>query len=103
MKKIAYYFADLFLGSTDRLFYTKTMAILLSVASVLFVFCKKADVHEISEYKGFRATNIQKFGGKYVSVTFENTFKDGHKTVVTKEFVLTDILPLLHFKNDTVQ
>jgi hypothetical protein len=75
---------------------------LIVLAMVLF-FSKKADVHDLSEYKGYRATNIEKFGGRYVSITLENTLKDGHKTIVTKEFVLTDVLPLLHFKNDTIQ
>ena len=73
------------------------------VLAIVLFLSKKADVHDLSEYKGYRATNIEKFGGRYVSVTLENTFKDGHKVTVKKEFVLDDVLPILHFKNDTIQ
>jgi hypothetical protein len=67
------------------------------------IFAKSADVHELSEYKGYRVIKIEAFSQSYLSLTLENTLKDGRKIVVTKEFESFDVYPLLQFKNDTIQ
>lgn len=77
--------------------------IFVTLVICVFVFGKSADVHELSEYKGYRVIKIEEFSKGYISLTLENTFKDGHKVIVKKQFDPAGVFPFLHFKNDTIQ